>query len=67
MKKEDISTIQNDIKSFKRVRRVVVELIDNFPDDALELRQQEEFFQLFNARIFLDKTISRLQRLLDKT
>lgn len=67
MTKEDILTIKNDIKAFKRVRRVVRELIVNFPEDANELCHQEEFFQLSNARIFLDKTIIRLENLLNKT
>lgn len=59
-KKDYITTIKNDIKSFKRVRRVVGELIANFPDDAREIWQQEEFLQLASARITLDKTIIRL-------
>lgn len=67
MKKEDISTLQNDIKAFKRVRRVVRELIINFPEDAQEIYQQEEFLQLSNARLFLDKTIFRLEKLLSKS
>lgn len=66
MKKEDISTIKNDIKAFKRVHRVVCELIDNFPEDAHELRMQEEFLQMSNAHIFLQKVIPRLQKLLTK-
>lgn len=66
MNKEDITTIRNDIKSFKRVRRVVGELIINFPDDAKKVWQQEEFLQLSNARIFLDKTIIRLETLINK-
>lgn len=67
MKKEDIPTIQNDIKAFKRVRCVVRELIINFPEDALDICQQEEFIQLYNARVFLDKTIYRLEKLLSKS
>lgn len=66
MNKKDLITIENDIKSFKRVRRIVGELIANFPDDADKIWQQEEFLQLSNARIFLDKTIPRLEKLIDK-
>lgn len=66
MTKEDISTLKADLKSLKRTRRVVMELLLNFPDDAKELRHQEEFIQLFNARICLDKTIIRMQHLLEK-
>lgn len=58
--------LKDDIKSFKRVRCIVSELICNFPDDAREIYQQEEFLQLNNARIFLDKTIIRLEKLLKK-
>lgn len=67
MKKEDISPLKNDIKSFKRVRRVVGELIISFPEDADSIKCQEEYVQLLNARIFLDKTIYRLEKLLDKS
>lgn len=66
MKKEDISTLKNDINSFKRVRRVVKELILNFPEDADCIQAQEEFVQLSNVIIFLDKTIYRLEKLLSK-
>lgn len=66
MNKEDITRIKNDIKSFKRVHRVVCELINNFPEDAQTLCHLEEFLQLSNARIFLEKAIIRLENLLDK-
>lgn len=66
MTKEDILSVKNDIKAFKRVRRCVGELIINFPDDADKIWQQEEFIQLSNARIFLDKTIFRLENLVKK-
>lgn len=66
MKKEDILTLKADIKSLRRTRRVFKDLILNFPDDANELKHQEEFIQLANVRIYLDKTIYRMQHLLEK-
>ena len=66
MKKEDIATLQNDIKSLRRTRRVIKELILNFPQDAKEIRHEEEFIQLATTRICLDKTIIRMKHLLDK-
>ena len=66
MKKEDITTLQNDIKSLKCTRRVIKELILNFPENAKEIRHEEEFLQLCSTRICLDKTIMRMQHLLEK-
>lgn len=66
MKKEDIISVKNDIKAFRRARRVVRELIVNFPDDRQEIFIQEEFLQLSSAFIFLEKTISRLEDLVNK-
>lgn len=65
--KKDICPLKNDINAFKRVRRVVRELIVNFPEDADCIECQEEYIQLLNARIFLDKTIYRLEKLLSKS
>lgn len=67
MNKAEVNQLKNDIKSFKSVRRVVKELIINFPDNAQEIYQQEEFLQISNAHIFLDKTINRLEKLLSKS
>lgn len=66
MRKEDILTLKSDIESLKRTRRVVKELILNFPDDSKDLCHQEEFIQLSIARICLDKIIIRMQHLLEK-
>ena len=66
MKKEEIVTLQNDIKSLRRTRRVIKELILSFPEDAKDICYEEELIQLCSARICLDKTISRMNHLLDK-
>lgn len=66
MTKEEMFTIKADIKSLKRSRRVIKELIVNFPRDSHELYHEEEFLQLCNAKIYLDKTIIRMQRLFEK-
>lgn len=62
----DFLTLKNDIKSFKRVRRVLLDLIHNFPS-GLEITIQEERLQLLTTRLYLEKTISRLEKLLEKS